>query len=169
MLFSAPLFVLGHSGRTDSSGGHNCRVGSCAGTYHYHNGGPAYTAPRVQGDPNVKILQEKLNYLFEGNPVTVDGVYGSNTKRAVEIIQGQEGLYVDGVVGEDTINAILRLEREYKSYESPYQDKVISKTTSNIAPVTFNDESDESSGAGWITAGLIGLGGYYFGKKKRAT
>ena len=33
--------VNAHSGRTDSSGGHNCNVGSCAGTYHYHNGGSA--------------------------------------------------------------------------------------------------------------------------------
>lgn len=33
-----------HSGRTDSSGGHNCYVGSCAGTYHYHNGG-GYSPP----------------------------------------------------------------------------------------------------------------------------
>ena len=41
--------VSAHSGRTDSSGGHNCNVGSCAGTYHYHNGGsapkPVYVAP----------------------------------------------------------------------------------------------------------------------------
>ena len=37
--------VNAHSGRTDSSGGHNCRTGSCAGTYHYHNGGSAYTPP----------------------------------------------------------------------------------------------------------------------------
>jgi surface rod structure-forming protein G len=50
---SAPA-VGAHSGRTDSSGGHNCNVGSCAGTYHYHNGGgpvapstPKFTAPRV--------------------------------------------------------------------------------------------------------------------------
>lgn len=28
-----------HPGRTDAYGGHNCYVGSCAGTYHYHNGG----------------------------------------------------------------------------------------------------------------------------------
>jgi len=34
---------MAHSGRTDSSGGHNCNVGSCAGTYHYHNGGYAPT------------------------------------------------------------------------------------------------------------------------------
>ncbi len=33
--------VSAHSGRTDSSGGHNCNVGACAGTYHYHNGGGA--------------------------------------------------------------------------------------------------------------------------------
>ena len=25
-----------HGGGLDSSGGHNCYVGSCAGTYHYH-------------------------------------------------------------------------------------------------------------------------------------
>lgn len=33
--------INAHSGRTDSSGGHNCYVGACAGTYHYHNGGRA--------------------------------------------------------------------------------------------------------------------------------
>jgi hypothetical protein len=32
-----PTEAFAHSGRTDSSGGHNCRVGSCAGTYHFHN------------------------------------------------------------------------------------------------------------------------------------
>jgi len=41
--------ILAHSGRTDSSGCHNCNVGSCAGTYHCHNGGyapaPVYVAP----------------------------------------------------------------------------------------------------------------------------
>lgn len=38
-----PSQVYSHSGRTDAFGGHNCYVGSCAGTYHYHNGG--YTPP----------------------------------------------------------------------------------------------------------------------------
>ncbi|HRN70519.1 MAG TPA: YHYH domain-containing protein, partial [Candidatus Woesebacteria bacterium] len=50
--------IEAHSGRTDSSGGHNCNVGACAGTYHYHNGGyepppvreyePRYIAPQVE-------------------------------------------------------------------------------------------------------------------------
>ncbi|WP_101807613.1 YHYH domain-containing protein [Paenibacillus sp. FSL W8-1187] len=42
-LLSLPLSASAHSGRTDSSGGHNCseksiRKGLCTG-YHYHNGG----------------------------------------------------------------------------------------------------------------------------------
>ena len=28
--------AFGHGGGLDSSGGHNCYVGSCAGTYHSH-------------------------------------------------------------------------------------------------------------------------------------
>lgn len=47
---SAPQ-VNAHSGRTDAYGCHNCRVGSCAGEYHCHNGGSSggyggYVAPR---------------------------------------------------------------------------------------------------------------------------
>lgn len=52
IVFASVAFILiatsnarAHSGRTDSSGGHNCNVGSCAGTYHYHNGGGSYTPP----------------------------------------------------------------------------------------------------------------------------
>lgn len=45
LLFIFPGSVGAHSGRTDANGGHNCYVGSCAGTYHYHNGGSDYTAP----------------------------------------------------------------------------------------------------------------------------
>ena len=31
--------ALAHGGGLDSSGGHNCYVGACAGTYHYHQNG----------------------------------------------------------------------------------------------------------------------------------
>lgn len=54
--FLFPNILDAHSGRTDSSGGHNCNVGACAGTYHYHNGGyapaPVYVAPTVK--PTIK-------------------------------------------------------------------------------------------------------------------
>lgn len=55
-----PASANAHSGRTDSSGGHNCNVGACAGTYHYHNGGtggyvaPAPVAPVYTATPTLK-------------------------------------------------------------------------------------------------------------------
>lgn len=53
--------VSAHSGRTDSSGGHNCNVGACAGTYHYHNGGsapstPSYSAPTPAPAPRQPVV-----------------------------------------------------------------------------------------------------------------
>lgn len=36
LLLSSMLFA--HGGGLDQSGGHNCYVGSCAGSYHYHRG-----------------------------------------------------------------------------------------------------------------------------------
>ena len=50
LLFLTSSPVNAHSGRTDSSGGHNCYVGACAGTYHYHNSG--YTAPAPVYNPS---------------------------------------------------------------------------------------------------------------------
>ncbi len=62
--------VKAHSGRTDSNGGHNCNVGSCAGTYHYHNGGSSYTPPPApdyitEGSNNGKAhaLREEQNII----------------------------------------------------------------------------------------------------------
>ncbi len=54
-----PVTALAHSGRTDSSGGHNCSAtsqakGLCSG-YHYHNGGPAVYPVPQQETPSVTI------------------------------------------------------------------------------------------------------------------
>jgi hypothetical protein len=51
LLIFLPSPIFAHSGRTDSSGGHNCSdssisKGLCTG-YHYHNGGSA-PAPAIQ-------------------------------------------------------------------------------------------------------------------------
>ncbi len=67
ILFVFCLFVLvvaspaeAHSGRTDSNGGHNCNVGACAGTYHYHNGGPA-VQPQTQAVQEVPVYVPPTN------------------------------------------------------------------------------------------------------------
>lgn len=69
IFFSFFTVVKAHSGRTDSSGGHNCYTGSCAGTYHYHNGGSAYTPPTTRytytqpvcNKPQVSTVQARIN------------------------------------------------------------------------------------------------------------
>lgn len=46
-----------HSGRTDANGGHNCNVGACAGTYHYHNGGTRTAPPvRIYNTPTPRVI-----------------------------------------------------------------------------------------------------------------
>lgn len=57
----------------------------------------------------VSALQEMLNAWYEEYrrpldymPLTVDGVFGSNTKSAVEAFQYASGLEVDGIAGEQT-------------------------------------------------------------------
>lgn len=57
--------TIAHSGRTDSSGGHNCNVGSCAGTYHYHNGG--YTPPSTWVVPT-PIFPISTNAIWSWSP-----------------------------------------------------------------------------------------------------
>lgn len=59
-------------------------------------------------DPNVTIwLQKSLNTLVTPAPnLTVDGIYGGQTKVAVEALQTKLGLSVDGIAGQITQAAI---------------------------------------------------------------
>ena len=75
-LFASSSSVLAHSGRTDSSGGHNCSQksiskGLCSG-YHYHNGGntslspsrsttSSYSAPKQTQKPTYQTVTVLLN------------------------------------------------------------------------------------------------------------
>ena len=45
----APIVASAHGGGLDSNGGHNCYVGACAGTYHYHRSGPSLSSESDQG------------------------------------------------------------------------------------------------------------------------
>ena len=101
---SVPGFA--HGGGLDWQGGHNCRVGSCAGTYHCHQARAGAcapttnlpnTAPRApkkisvecikESDENlnknkVAMIQFKLNSLgYQAG--TQDGSYGRKTVKAL--------------------------------------------------------------------------------------
>jgi peptidoglycan hydrolase-like protein with peptidoglycan-binding domain len=61
--------------------------------------GAGYGQP--QGDPRVRVLQRRLRDLGH-QPGPVDGLYGPLTMAAVERLQHDSGLSVDGVVGPQT-------------------------------------------------------------------
>jgi len=66
----------GHSGRTDSQGGHNCYVGSCAGTYHFHSKwtpAPA-TVPKVKTPVPVKPATSDTSNTSDGSDGFVFGM-----------------------------------------------------------------------------------------------
>ena len=61
--------------------------------------GAGYGQP--QGEPRVRALQRSLRALGQ-RPGPVDGVYGPQTEAAVERLQRDRGLAVDGIVGPRT-------------------------------------------------------------------
>lgn len=77
--------------------------------------------------------------------LTVDGEYGSKTKKAVAAFQSSKGLYADGKCGEKTWKALLEVEAtadkpaqagkfkqpvDYKQYDSKWAAKIYSATGS---------------------------------------
>ncbi|ASO20896.1 peptidoglycan-binding domain-containing protein [Actinoalloteichus hoggarensis] len=54
----------------------------------------------------VRALQDHLR-ICNSQPVSTDGIYGPQTKAAVEMVQRRYGATVDGVYGSQTRNAML--------------------------------------------------------------
>lgn len=97
----------GHGGGLDSDGGHNCYVGSCAGTYHCHRSwGPGCGGGRATFTPyvpiancvdeysdldagEIKLIQLALT-LRGYNPGPIDGILGSRTTRALNAYERGE-------------------------------------------------------------------------------
>ena len=69
-----------------------------------------------QGDSRVRLLQRRLRALGQ-RPGPVDGLYGPRTEAAVERLQRDAGLAVDGVVGPETrrlLNADAALALDHR-------------------------------------------------------
>ena len=93
-LFMVSTMLYSHSGRTDSSGGHNCSAksrskGLCS-DYHYHNGGSAVSSKKVKvqlkstTENNIKEMQTLLKNggYYKGS---IDGIMGSGTQNAAKL------------------------------------------------------------------------------------
>lgn len=130
-----PIATYAHSGRTDSSGGHNDNKNkSGLGSYHYHHGSgphlhpdgvcPYSVKPKSSSSSNTNTkystsnttpslsanelniqMQNKLNELGY-KCGKADGIIGRNTKAAIKDFQKDKGLVVDGIVGSKTLKAL---------------------------------------------------------------
>lgn len=124
-LIPSPSGVSAHGGGLDSNGGHNCRVGSCAGTYHCHRA----WGPRCQGGnsssgsgssssssssrPSSSSSRPKIT------PAKCVRTQGSFTYTGAEIALIQAALKfwgwppgpIDGIYGSKTRSALNRFER----------------------------------------------------------
>ena len=71
---------------------------------------PAVTVPSQQlafGDRGAEVTQLQRALAAAGYSVgTIDGVYGASTKAAVQQLQTDSGLKVDGIAGTDTLAAL---------------------------------------------------------------
>lgn len=90
LFFISSPFTEAHSGRTDSSGGHNCSQksiskGLCSG-YHYHNGGSSSTKSSSSSTKSSSSSSSSSNYIkssYAPEPLltTVDVYIDNNWKR----------------------------------------------------------------------------------------
>jgi hypothetical protein len=91
---------MAHSGRTDSNGGHNCNVGACAGTYHYHNGGSTPTSPSVQ-TPRTPV---KTSGVLSEN---IETKYKSVKKKNASQYIGYKKILTKGQVGLNVVRTTV--------------------------------------------------------------
>ncbi len=103
-------YSMAHSGRTDSSGGHNNRK---TGGYHYHNGG--YSSPSVPSNPKPKIKEAQplagYKYLSDsGIRACRNSSLVTQTQESLNVL-GYSAGEADGKCGKNTRNAIRTFQK----------------------------------------------------------
>ena len=70
-------------------------------------GDDPYRGSSVSGDPDtaIRVLQRNLNFCY-GTKLAIDGVYGSNTRAVVRMVQRRHNLAADGIYGPKTRSAM---------------------------------------------------------------
>lgn len=88
---------------------------------------------RYESGEYVEFVQAFLNMNYYGAGST-DGIYGPNTKQAIEEYQSDHGLSVDGIVGPNTWNSIE------SHFYYPYGDVLRSKTGYQVMNVDTSSD-----------------------------
>lgn len=105
----------------------------------------AYSAYGSRGD-EVREIQTRLAALgyYSG---TIDGIYGSATKKAVQKFQQDRGLTADGIAGKQTLNALNINDNDYSDGYS--------SADYNLLARTISAEARGESYAGQVAVGAV--------------
>ena len=81
--------------------------GSTSTTCNLMYGDDPHRGSTVYGDPDtaIRVLQRNLNFCY-GSKLAVDGIYGSNTRAEVKLVQRKHKLVADGIYGPKTRSAM---------------------------------------------------------------
>lgn len=114
----------------------------------------------------VKSLQQsliKLGYLASGEN---DGIYGNNTANAVKAFQKKQNLVADGYAGQNTLNAIAKLDKTSKTKSITITANVLNVRTGPGAQYPIIDRVsrgasyqllEEQNGWGRISKGWVSM------------
>ena len=185
-----PVSVQAHGGGLDGSSGHNCNVGYCAGTYHYHYGGDTstdhdnpegYVAPAPTPQPVVTTRTEVENIVI---------IYKTIEEQSSDLFIGEKEVKQKGVNGNTAVTYTITLtdgaetkrnKSSEKTTKAPVNEVILVGTKEREpepAPeesepdidTASTDEPEEISDAGAVaTLAVMGGLGYagYKGYKKR--
>lgn len=116
---------------------------------------------------DVRMLQQRLHELgysgLGGKPLAADGDFADNTRHAVRSFQQVHGLSVDGVVGSDTKRALANAEKRPLLSERPHEDSFLfhqvksSMRLLSEGEFSSDVELDRAAGSLVSTAKLQGL------------
>jgi peptidoglycan hydrolase-like protein with peptidoglycan-binding domain len=81
--------------------------GSTSTTCNLMYGDDPHRGSNRYGDPEtaILVLQRNLNFCY-GSKLALDGIYGSNTRAVVKLVQRKHKLAVDGIYGPKTRSAM---------------------------------------------------------------
>jgi len=82
-------------------------LGSTSTTCNLMYGDDPFRGSSRTGDPEtaIQVLQRNLNFCY-GTKLAVDGIYGTNTRTVIKMVQRKHHLVVDGIYGPRTRSAM---------------------------------------------------------------
>ncbi len=131
-------------------------MGLCIGLTVSPNAQPTYAAVYQQGSSGstVKTIQRKLkNWGYYSG--SVDGIFGAQTRKAVRYFQQKNGLTVDGIVGNKTLKALGIVTGSNENSNANSGSNTYSDADINLLARLIYGEARGESYVGQVAVGAV--------------